>query len=165
MTPEPKRVASQIRRSHEGEAWHGPSLMEALEGVDCGIAASRPAASSHSIWELVKHVAAWQAMALFAVEGGEYESMSGDADWPPVTDTSAEAWVADLAAITEINAKLVAVVRSFPEARLDELVAGQRFNFYFLLQGIVQHNVYHAGQIVLLKRIAAGVPVAPVSWF
>ena len=53
----------------------------------------------------------------------------------------------------------------FPEARLDELVAGQRFNFYFLLHGIVQHNVYHAGQIVLLKRIADCGSVATVSWF
>ena len=78
--------------------------------------------------------------------------MTGDADWPPIADTSADAWRADLAAMAEVNARLVAAVRAFPPERLDEIVAATEFNFYFLLHGIAQHNVYHAGQIALLNQ-------------
>ena len=133
MKPETRRVASQIGRSHRGIAWHGPSVMEALDGVDAALALRRASPEVHSIWELVKHVTAWQRVTLDTLRGEPYVSMTGDADWPPVTGATDADWQADVTAMATINAELVAAVREFPEERLEEIVAGTQFNYYFLL--------------------------------
>ena len=76
-------------------------------------------------------------------------SMTGDADWPPVEALTADAWRAGLAAMTELNAQLVAAVRAFPPERLDELVPGTAFNFSFLFQGFAHPNVFPPRQTPL----------------
>lgn len=154
MKPENRRIASQVGRSHGGVAWHGPSVLETLQGVHAALALRHASPEVHSIWELVKHIAAWQKVALAALRGETYVSLSGDGDWPPVTETSEEAWQADVHAMSEVNAALVAAIREFPVERIQEPVAGaEKYDFYFLLHGIAQHNVYHAGQIAMLKKL------------
>jgi uncharacterized damage-inducible protein DinB len=149
---ETRRLASQLRRSYEGEAWHGPHLQKLLEEVAADQAARKPIPGAHSIWELVLHVTAWEREALAAVGGKAYETLAGDRDWPPVAATTDVAWKAALADLETVTRELVAAVRGMPAEKLDELVPGVQYNFYFLLHGVVQHNLYHAGQIALLKR-------------
>ena len=143
-----KRVASQLRRSYEGTAWHGLSLRELLAGVTSEQAAAKPVSGAHSIWELVFHVTAWEGQALAALEGKKYETLAGEKDWPPVGGT----WQAALDDLESASRSLVAAIRAMPEEKLNESVEGTEYNFYFLLHGVVQHNLYHAGQIALLKR-------------
>jgi uncharacterized damage-inducible protein DinB len=145
---ETKRLASQLRRSYEGQAWHGPSLRELLEGVTSEQAAAKPISGAHSIWELVLHVTAWEQAALGFLEGKKYETLAGEKDWPPVQET----WQAALDAFGSASHALVAAIRAMPEEKLNESAGGAEYNFYFLLHGVVQHNLYHAGQIALLKR-------------
>jgi uncharacterized damage-inducible protein DinB len=149
---ETKRIASQLRRSYEGPAWHGPALRELLQGVTAEHAAAKPVPGAHSVWELVYHIEAWERMALTTLQGGSYESMTGDADWPPVRETSADAWQAALERLKATTSKLVEIVRLMDQAKLDEIVAGKEFSYYVLLHGVVHHNLYHAGQIALLKK-------------
>jgi uncharacterized damage-inducible protein DinB len=149
---ETKRLASQLRRSYEGIAWHGPCLRELLNAVTAESAGAKPVPGAHSIWELVHHIEAWERMALTALEGEGYESMTGDADWPPVRETTADAWRGALERLESTSSKLVAAIRLMDDAKLDEMVAGTEFNYYFLLHGVVQHNLYHAGQIAVLKK-------------
>jgi uncharacterized damage-inducible protein DinB len=149
---ETKRLASQLRRSYEGPAWHGPALRELLNGVTAEHAASRPVPGAHSVWELVLHIDAWERQALTTLEGAAYESMTGDADWPPVREITAEAWKQALDRLQSTTFKLAQTVGQLDDAKLNLIVAGKEFNYYFLLHGVVQHNLYHAGQIALLKR-------------
>jgi uncharacterized damage-inducible protein DinB len=145
---ETKRLASQLRRSYEGTAWHGPSLRELLAGVTSEQATAKHVSGAHSIWELVFHVTAWERQALAAVEGRKYETLAGDQDWPPVQGT----WQAALDNLESASRSLGTAIRAMPEEKLNESVEGTEYNFYFLLHGVVQHNLYHAGQIALLKR-------------
>jgi uncharacterized damage-inducible protein DinB len=145
---ETKLLASQLRRSYEGQAWHGPCLRELLEGVTSEQAAAKPISGAHSIWELVLHVTAWERAALAFLEGKKYETLAGEKDWPPVRET----WQAALDALGCASHALVAAIRAIPEEKLNESAGGAEYNFYFLLHGVVQHNLYHAGQIALLKR-------------
>ena len=69
MSGEPKRLEEQLRRAHEGEAWHGPSLLEALAGVSAEQAAARPIAGAHSIWELVLHLGSDYSLVLRRLSG------------------------------------------------------------------------------------------------
>ncbi len=149
---ETKRIASQLRRSYEGPAWHGPALNELLDGVTAEHAAAKPVPGAHSVWELVHHIDAWERQALATLEGHTYQSMTGDADWPPVREITVEAWKGALERLGSTTSKLVGAVRQMDDAKLDEILAGKEFNYYFLLHGVVQHNLYHAGQIALLKR-------------
>jgi uncharacterized damage-inducible protein DinB len=154
LKPEPRRLASQIGRSHRGVAWHGPSVLEALEGVDAARASARPRPDLHTIWELVLHVTAWQRMARETLEGGTYRSMTGEEDWPPVPESPTETlWEQAKSEMALVNEQLVEAVRKFPEERIEDLVPGREFNYYFLLHGVAQHNIYHAGQIAIAQRL------------
>ena len=152
---ETRRIADQLRRSYEGDAWHGPALGELLKDVTAQQALAKPLAGAHNIWELVLHVIAWERAALSMLEGQPYETLSGEADWPPVRETTPEAWKAAGDALQSSTGKLVAAIRAMSEEKLNEPAGGAKFNFYFLLHGVVQHNLYHAGQIALLKRARA----------
>ena len=143
-----KFLASQLRRSYEGQAWHGPCLLELLSGVTSEQAAAKPVSGAHSIFELVLHVTAWVREALAVVEGKKYETLVGEKDWPPVRET----WQAALDDLGATTHALVTAIRAMPEEKLGESAGGAEYNFYFLLHGVVQHNLYHAGQIALLKR-------------
>jgi uncharacterized damage-inducible protein DinB len=142
------RIADQLHRAFYGGAWHGPAVKEVLNEVSAGVAEAHPLPSAHSIWELVHHLQAWIAEADATVRGKQYQSLKGDRDWPPVTSASAEAWQEALAALERAEESLEDAVRGFPPEKLGE---GDR-SFYALLYGMVQHNVYHAGQIALLKK-------------
>jgi len=149
---ESERIADQLHRAFHGKAWHGPAVKETLEGVSAGTALAKPFPSAHSIWELVHHLTAWIVEAEATVRGKPYESLKGDRDWPPVTQISSPAWEESLARLESAEAALEEAVRGFPPDALGE---GEK-SCYYLLHGIAQHNLYHAGQIVLLKKVANG---------
>jgi uncharacterized damage-inducible protein DinB len=151
---EPKRLASQLRRSYEGQAWCGPSLIELLHGVTHEQASAKPIPGAHSIWELVLHVTAWEREALLVMEGKRYQTLAGEQDWPPVGATDNNAWQAALANLESVTRNLVAAIKPLSKDKLTQIVDGVEYDFDFLLHGIVQHNLYHAGQIALLKRAA-----------
>jgi hypothetical protein len=142
------RIADQLHRAFFGGAWHGPALKEALTGVTAAIAAAHPLPGAHSIWELVHHLRAWIVEADLTMRGKKFESIKGDRDWPPVTSSSPEAWAEALSTLEHAEDSLEAAVRDFPPEKLGE---GDR-SYYYLLHGIAQHNLYHAGQIALLKK-------------
>ena len=147
------RIGSQLKRASEGGAWHGPALLELLADVTAAQAASRPLAGAHSIWEIALHVAAWQGFAARALEGEPMPSnLPEEEDWPPVGDESEEAWRAALDGLGEVNRRLRDAVRRLSDEDLERIVGGREYNVYFLLHGIVQHGLYHAGQIALLKK-------------
>ena len=83
---EAARIADQLRRAFDGEAWHGDSLFEILEGVTAAQAAARPVKNAHTIWELVLHIAAWDGAVLRRL-GGTAVELSDAENFPPVTDS------------------------------------------------------------------------------
>jgi uncharacterized damage-inducible protein DinB len=151
---ESTRIADQLRRAFEGEAWHGPSVLEILEGVDAETAAARPMADAHTIWEIVLHIAVWDGAALVRMNG-KVTQPTGDKDWPPARDLSPAAWKSALQHLKKTHAGLVNAVENLPESRLTDKVPGKEpdfYTFYYMLHGIAQHELYHAGQIALLKK-------------
>jgi uncharacterized damage-inducible protein DinB len=151
---ETARLADQIRRAFEGEAWHGDSLLELLADVDAKRAAAHPIKNAHSIWELVLHIAAWDA-AVRRRTAGTAVKLSDKENFPPVADTSDAAWRKALEHLKRTHSELIKAVESFPDSRLHEQVPGKTedyYDFFYMFSGIVQHELYHAGQIALLKK-------------
>ncbi|MCU1306907.1 MAG: DinB family protein [Acidobacteriaceae bacterium] len=151
-----QRIADQIRRSWQGEAWSGPSVRETLEGVTAAHAVQKPLKNGHSIWELVLHLTTWSKVARRRFEGESFEVTEAE-DWPPVGDSGEGAWRIALADLEQANNDLVASLETAAktassDARLNELAPGKDHTIYVLLHGTAQHNLYHAGQISLLKK-------------
>ena len=147
-------IADQLRRAFEGDAWHGPALLELLQDVDAARAAAKPLPKVHSIWELVMHVAAWDSAACLRL-GGESVQLTGTANFPIVPKPTEAAWRKALAQAKRAHDVLVKTVATLPESRLRERVPGKKYDFYHLLHGVAQHELYHAGQIAILKKAQA----------
>jgi uncharacterized damage-inducible protein DinB len=149
---ETTRIADQLRRAFDGSAWHGPALMELLEDVDAATAAAKPLPKVHSIWELVLHVAAWDAAALRRLSGEKCQP-TGRANFPLVSSAKESAWRKAVTGTRRAHDALVKTVAALPDSRLSDRVPGKRYDFYHMLHGIAQHELYHAGQIAILKKI------------
>jgi uncharacterized damage-inducible protein DinB len=148
---ESARIADQLRRAFEGDAWHGPALLELLKDVDAATAAAKPLPDVHSIWELVLHIEAWDGAAYRRI-GGEKVQLTGTANFPVVPKPSEAAWRKAVAQAKRTHDALVKTVAALPESRLRERVPGKKYDFYHLLHGVAQHELYHAGQIAILKK-------------
>jgi uncharacterized damage-inducible protein DinB len=136
----------------EGEAWHGPSVLEALEGVSAEQAAAHPIVGAHSIWELALHLCGTYDLVLRRLSGNGRQLTESE-DWPSVPAPSAENWNDTIRALKQLNEELRHAVRSFPEERLDQpLVPEAPYTAYTQFIGVTQHNLYHAGQMALLKK-------------
>ena len=155
MNSECLRIADQLLRAFDGEAWHGPPLMKTLADVTASQANSRPLASGHTIWELVLHIDVWARAALEATQGVPMPKLYGtEQDWSTVSDTSAAAWNAATQHMLSTGQHLAEAIAGFGDARLKDIVPGREYDFYYLFHGIVQHSLYHCGQIAMLRRDA-----------
>jgi uncharacterized damage-inducible protein DinB len=152
---EPSLIADQLRRAFEGDAWHGPALLELLQNLDAATAAARPLPNVHSIWELVLHVAAWDDAACRRLAGEKWQP-EGTANFPVIPKPTQAAWGKAVAHAKRTHDVLVKTVAALPESRLRERVPGKKYDFYHLLHGVAQHELYHAGQIALLKKASLG---------
>ncbi len=148
---ETERIADQLHRAYHGGAWHGPALRQLLSGLSAKQAVARPLRGAHTIWELVLHITAWKKAVRQRVMGKAIE-LSPRQDWPPVGKAGATAWRKTLTALDRAHRQLEAAVARLPESRLRGIVSGRKHTVYFLLHGLVQHDLYHAGQIALLKK-------------
>ena len=146
------RIAEQLRNAFEGNAWHGPALLELLADIDPATAASHPLPETHSIWELVLHVAAWDDAVNRRIVERKALQLKAAQNFPPVKDKSSAAWKKAIAHLKKTHAALVKTASSLSDKRLGERVPGKKYNIRFMLDGVAQHELYHAGQIAILKK-------------
>jgi uncharacterized damage-inducible protein DinB len=153
------RLADQLRRMHAGQAWHGPSLKEALDGVTAAMAIAQALPNAHTIYALVHHCTAW-ANEVYHRLHGRSPRQPEEGDFPaPVRALSEVEWAQALAKLDTAHARLIEATLSLDPALLDRRAGdedspslGTGHTYYGMLHGLVQHDAYHAGQIVLLKR-------------
>ena len=148
---ESKRLAEQLAKALNGDAWHGPSWRETLEGIDCGAANHRPISGAHSIAEVVQHATTWNDVVRRRLEG-ESLQVSDAEDWPNVDLAEEGAWTAARARLFETGRGLTEAVARFPAEKLHEKRPGVDGTWHDLIIGQLQHVLYHAGQVGLLRK-------------
>jgi uncharacterized damage-inducible protein DinB len=148
-------ILAQLERGFRGPSWHGPSLCEALAGVSEAQASRRPLPGAHSIAELAAHAGAWKRIVADWARGGSWTQVPPSEDWPEPGP-----WSERLALLEQAHASLVAEVEGLDAAALARRVG--ETSLAEALFGVVHHDLYHAGQILLLRR-ATGSSPAPVS--
>lgn len=153
-----ERLADQLQRAFYRDAWCGASLLETLEGVSAGQAAARPLVRAHSIWEIVMHLSGWKRVVHRRLEG-EQVRLPKEGDWPEVTDASEQSWQKTLATLKARHDALMIAIGGLSDARLEDVLitessreTGGGVSCYVTLHGVAQHDLYHGGQISLLKK-------------
>ncbi len=149
---EAQRIAEELRQAFEGPAWHGPAVRALLADVSAEKAAARPLANTHSIWEIALHIAAWEDVVRRRLAGEVIVDVADDQDWPPVRDPDAEAWQRTQRHLEQTNRALREAIAKFDDARLVDRVPGKDHSVYVMLHGLIHHDLYHAGQIALLRK-------------
>ena len=148
-----ERIQDQLKRAFEANAWHGPSVSEVLNGITAEQAHARPLRNAHSIWELVRHIAVWEDVGRRRLSGDRAQiEISSTEDWPPPEDTSEAAWEKAKEALNRGHQALIGAIARTPESRLDEPIFAGMSTVYVTLHGVIQHDLYHAGQIAMLKK-------------
>jgi len=146
------RILDLLSRAYERDAWHGPAVLEILEGVDATQAASRPLTPAHSILELTLHMAVWKDVVRRRLQGESWEPKPEE-NWISAAGNTAANWAAARATLDASHRALTEAVAAFPEAALDRPPTPDgRRTAYLLIHGVIQHDLYHAGQIALLKK-------------
>jgi uncharacterized damage-inducible protein DinB len=153
VTREISRLIDQLERAYAGDAWHGTPVRDLLQDVDPRLASARPVAGAHSIWELVSHITWWLEAATRRLSGEAVVPEHGE-DWPAAPAPTGAAWTATLTALGTAHERLAAAVARLQDEDLDGAVPGKDYTKYVLVHGVLQHALYHAGQIGLLKRAA-----------
>lgn len=147
-----ERIDDQFRRAFEGPAWSGPAVRELLADVVAKEAAAKPLPGMHSIWEIVLHISAWNRAVRRRLEGEVILELPAEEDWPAVRDMDEKAWRTTLREGEQDYRGLRETISHLDEMQLAQIVPGKDYSVYVMLQGVIQHALYHAGQIALLKK-------------
>lgn len=146
-----------LDEAFDKKAWHGPNLRAAVRGVTARQAAWRPTPRRHNIWEIVLHVAYWKSVVWQRLGGDKRRPFPYKGkDWfvcPGLGALSEKVWRKDLALLEQTHRQLRQAVAGLPEAALYKAAAGSKASNSNLICGIAGHDIYHAGQIRLLRRL------------
>ena len=150
-------LLANLDDAYERRAWHGPNLRGSLRGVAARRAAWRPAAGRHNMWELAVHCAYWKYAVWRRLTGEKRGSFLFEgSNWfrRPLTPME-KTWRQDLALLDEQHRKLRRAVAKLAPRRLRTRSRGSRWTIAQEIAGVTAHDLYHTGQIRLLKKLSA----------
>jgi DinB superfamily len=147
-------LLASLDEAFNRRSWHGTNLRGAIRGLTPGAAARRPRPNRHNIWELIVHAAYWKYAVRRRLTGDKRGSfpLEGSNFWPRAGGSAADL-KRDIALLEDEHRQLRAAVAAFPERRWSARAKGSPFTNAALVRGAAAHDLYHAGQIQLLKRL------------
>ena len=150
-----KNIIRLLNAGFHGGAWHGPSLLELTKGLKVKTAAFK-AGNIHTIAELIYHITSWRLFVLKKIQGDAVYTIDNEklnfGDIRKVDEFELEALMMEL---TLSHDELVRALEEKDDLFLQAVVPGAEYTFDTLLNGIIQHDVYHSGQIAVIKKLAA----------
>lgn len=148
---ETARIAELFEKIYNGDSWIGESLMNTLENIPAESVAKRIAPRWNTAWEIVNHIISWRENVLQRVQGTVTHEPD-DNYITPVKDTSEKAWQKTLQALKNSQEKWIAFLQKMDEEDLEKIYANKYSSYYNNIHGIIQHDAYHLGQIILLVK-------------
>jgi hypothetical protein len=141
-----------IDEAFRGPSWHGPALLASLRGVTPALAVWRPAEGRHNIWEIAVHAAYWKYAARRRLSGERERFLLKGSNWfvRPLGDRT---WKEDLQLLVNEHERLRDVIRRLPRRAFTNIVGPNGNTAAYTIRGAAAHDLYHAGQIQLLKRL------------
>ncbi|MCW3094171.1 MAG: hypothetical protein JWP81_5240 [Ferruginibacter sp.] len=148
---ETERITELFEDIYDGDSWIGVSLVETLQNISAEKAAKKVALQWNTIWEIVNHVISWRDNVLQRVKGMITQSPA-DNYFTPVKDQSEKAWQDTLSALKNSQQQWITFLQKMPGEDLEKIYKNNNASYYKNIHGILQHDAYHLGQIVLLAK-------------
>jgi hypothetical protein len=143
-----------IDQAFDHQSWHGPNLRGSIRGVAFRQAIWRPQPQRRNIWEHVLHAAYWKYTVRRRILGEKRGSFPiKGSNWITAQETTAVAWRHDVKLLIETHKSMRVAIANVAPARLHKRIPKGKVTYFFLISGVAAHDVYHAGQIQLLKRL------------
>jgi hypothetical protein len=161
--PRVHQLLEVIARGYDRRSWHGTNLRGSIRGLDAAIAARRPAPNRHNVWELVVHAAYWKYAVWRRLSGEKRGSFPLDgSNWfvrPQDGRIEPALWREDVALLGAMHRRMVDTIAGLSDRELDTNPAGASVTRFELIAGIAAHDLYHAGQIQIVKRLVTSGPM------
>ena len=146
-----------LDQAYERQSWHGTNLRGSIRGLTARQASWRPGPRRHNIWELVVHAAYWKYAVWRRLSGqrrGSFPLKGSNWFRRPLDNASEQQWRADVALLERMHRSLRECIENLPARELSRMLKGSRIRKVFIISGVAAHDLYHAGQIQLLKKLA-----------
>lgn len=145
------RIIEMMQNIYHGAPWHGASIMEILGKINA-VQAFQELAHIHRICELVQHITVWRTFAIKRLQGDHNFEVSQKENWNEFTVQDEDAWESIKSDLANSQDELIKTLQNLNDEVLEEEVAGKAYDYYTLIHGVIQHDVYHLGEIALLAK-------------
>lgn len=154
MNKEIRYIIHNLQTTLSGEPWFGRSVYSILEETDETKVYTRPGNTEHSLIELLYHMITWSDFCLKQLENATSEEIKEveEKDWREI-DPKIHDWKKGMEQLKEIHRQIIFVLETKDDAFLSEIVKERKFNYRFMLNGLIQHNIYHLGQVAYVKKL------------
>jgi uncharacterized damage-inducible protein DinB len=148
------RILGRYDEVLHGAAWHGDPMWQILEGISAEHAAARPLPQAHTIWEIVMHMIFWEDVVIRRL-AGERAGLVEELNFPAMPSGTEENWQQTLDRLRDSNRRFRQALSVLDAAKLFQLSAAGKRTFHGEAHGLIEHHVYHLGQIAMLKKALA----------
>jgi len=154
MNKEIQSISRNLQNILDGEPWFGRPIYAILDEIDATKVNIKPNEKSHSLTELLYHMNTWTEFILKSLEKAGRDEMTAieEMDWRSI-DPATHSWEKGLTEFRSLNEKIIQLLNDKDDSLLKEMVDFRKFNFRFMLNGLIQHHIYHLGQIAYIKKM------------
>lgn len=151
-------LTGKIEKVYSGNPWYGNSIKSVLKDIDPKTAFTKAARNVHTIAELVAHIIAWREFVISKIKGDSDFKITQKLsfDWKRIDRNEKTAWKNLLNALEKNQHEILTTLKKLDDDFLELHVSRRRYNIEFLIEGGIQHDIYHLGQISLLKKMIKG---------
>jgi uncharacterized damage-inducible protein DinB len=155
-----EKLQQELEKVLSGRPWYGTGIYDTIAKVSFEAAYEKPPGSVHNIAEIVLHMVAWTEEVMDRMNGMT-AGVPTSGDWPETGKPEEQKWQNYVDDLKLVNVNLIRIIQDFPDEQWDEPIDDQRgdrpvVTYEALINGLIQHHIYHAGQIALLNRIING---------
>jgi uncharacterized damage-inducible protein DinB len=153
MNTEIKSILSSLEETLSSQPWYGRSVYSILEEVDPTTVYIHPGNDGHSLVELLYHMITWVEFTVDGLKGekGKGVDFFEQLDWR-IIDPTEHTWENGLQQFKKANQELISMLNKLDDAALEQIVRGRKYTTRYMLNGLVQHNIYHLGQIAYISK-------------
>lgn len=156
MNNEVQSIIKNLKNVLNGDPWFGKPVYAILDEIHPVMVYTRPGENSHSLIDLVYHIITWAEFTIRRLERKEEHDVEAfeDMDWRLI-DPHIHTWTNALQEFKSAHDRIITLLLDKDDSILDEIVDYRKYDFRFLLNGLIQHNIYHLGQIAYAKKLLA----------
>jgi uncharacterized damage-inducible protein DinB len=154
MKNEMSSIIHNLENCNSGHPWYGRAVFELLEEINPGTVHKKPGNADHSLIEILYHMITWAEFTLRRLQGDKEADLEASEalDWREI-DSSIHSWEKGVKEFRQIQSEIISLLKSKNDSLLDGKVDYRDYNYRFLINGMIQHNIYHIGQVAYLKKI------------